>query len=80
MRIGGPPVPTLTTSQQLLDAVNAAILDLIQGGQEVTINGRRYRRAELEQLREMRKELESEVARLESGSNTVRARRVIPIG
>lgn len=73
-------MPTLTTSQQLLDAVNAAILDLIQGGQEVTINGRRYRRAELEQLREMRKELESEVARLESGSNTVRARRVIPIG
>lgn len=70
------------TAQQLLDAVNDAILELIQGGQRTTVNGRTFEHAQLEELRTMRAELEREVAReARSGvGGGMRARRIVPCG
>jgi hypothetical protein len=50
------------TAAELLTAVNAAILNLIANKfKSQTIGGRSYTRFELDELREMRKQLQMEV-------------------
>ncbi|QDR81353.1 hypothetical protein [Sporomusa termitida] len=47
--------------QELLKQVEAAITALITGAEEMQINGRKYRKTDLEKLRVMRKSLQEEV-------------------
>jgi hypothetical protein len=50
------------SNKQLLVEINRAIQAICVGGQEYTIGTRRLRRADLEQLRKMRKDLKDELA------------------
>lgn len=56
------------TDANLLKAVKVAIATVMVGGQSYTINGRTFTRADLDELRKLRSELEQMVA--ESGSAT----------
>lgn len=67
-----------TTAQEMLEAVNAAILRLLGGFHEAEFNGRRYRQHDLDTLRRFRADLEAEVGREESGG--MRVRTVVPYG
>jgi hypothetical protein len=67
----------LALAQAQLDEINAAITGVLTRGQTVTLNGRAFARAELEQLREMRKEAERKVARLTRGG--LRVFRGVPL-
>ena len=66
------------TLQPMVDAANAAIIALITKGQEVRVNGRTYRRAELSQLKTVRDQLEAELARVKGGG--LRVNQVVPRG
>ena len=58
-----------TTAQELLDAVNTAILDLITGKVSSTsVNGRSYTKLDLGELRQMRGELQKETRSSSSGA------------
>jgi hypothetical protein len=63
---------------EMLEQVNAAITAVLTRGQEVTINGKRYSRADLGELRQMRTDLEREVRR--GAGPGMRIRRVVPRG
>lgn len=69
------PVPT---TQELLDATEEAILALLQRGQEVRVNGRTYRRADLPELRAFRDALKTEISRNARGG--IRMRQAVPRG
>lgn len=58
--------------QDLLHQVEAAITALITGAEEMQINGRKYRKTDLEKLRVMRKSLQEEVfyEQLSAGGTT----------
>jgi hypothetical protein len=66
------------TAAELLEAVNAAILQVLTRGQEVVVAGRRYTRANLNDLRALRDELAEEEIREERGG--IRLRQVVPRG
>lgn len=66
-----------TPAQELLDQVRAAIVAVLTRGQDVTVSGKRYTRANLSELRELRKELEGEVRRESTGG--IRTRRGVPL-
>lgn len=55
------------TDAELLVEIDAAILAILQGGQEYSIHGRSYRRADLKELRAWRKEVAGAVARAARG-------------
>lgn len=64
----------------MLDEVNAAILKVLSG-QSYTLGSRSVTRANLAELRKMRKELEAEIEELEErGTTKRRFVRVVPIG
>ena len=69
---------TSETAAELLEAVNAAILEVLTRGQEVMIDGKRYTRANLADLRSLRDEIEQEATREERGG--IRLRQVVPRG
>lgn len=56
-----------STTQALLDAVDAAIVQLLGGALEVQIFGRRYRMSQLSELRAFRRELINEQSASASG-------------
>lgn len=66
------------TAQELLDALNEAILRLLGGFAEAEYNGRRYREHDLDKLRRLRGQLEAEAARETAGG--MRVRTVVPLG
>lgn len=66
-------------ASEFLEEVNAAILAVLTRGQDVTVNGKRYTRANLAELRQLRKELQIEVA-AEARSGGIRLRQVVPRG
>jgi|GEM_PF-3187046 len=57
----------MATAAELLAAIEAAILDLATNGEEVWFNGRKYRKAQLSELRAIRTELKAEVALSSAG-------------
>ena len=50
------------TAAEMLDQVNTAIMNIMVGGQSYKIGSRQLTRADLYQLRAMKKELQAEVA------------------
>jgi hypothetical protein len=61
-------IATLNTRRAALEA---SILTIIQGGQAYSAEGRVLTRADLKQLREMEKEVDAEIARLNRSSGPV---------
>lgn len=51
----------MSIAQELLTQVEAAITALLTGAEEMQINGRRYRKTDLDKLRVMRQTLKQEV-------------------
>lgn len=62
------------TDAQLLDQVETAITAILEGAQEYEVEGRRYRRAELKTLQDMRARLQSTAATETTGSVRTLAR------
>lgn len=60
-------------ASRLLKAVEHAIVQLTLGGQEYAIAGKRFRRADLGQLKNLRDELKREVAEADSTTGTLSA-------
>jgi len=56
------------TTANLLAAVDVAIANLLLGAQSYSVNGRTFTRAQLSELRNMRSELQREVAESSSGT------------
>lgn len=56
------------TDAELLVEIDAAILAVLQRGQEYSILGRSYRRGDLKELRAWRKEVAATIARAARGS------------
>lgn len=65
----------MTSAQQLLDAVETAITEILSGAQAYQVGERMYRFADLGELRTWRKELQAEVARSRTGGARVRLAR-----
>ena len=65
------------TTQALLDAAKTAELAILQRGQSVTVLSRTYTRADLGELRELIRELETKVARETRGG--MRMRQGVPL-
>jgi hypothetical protein len=67
-----PAVESQNIAQQMLAAVESAILTLITSSEEIMIDGRKYRRTDLNKLRDMRQKLYEEVfyANLSAGATT----------
>lgn len=66
------------TLQLMVDEANQAVRDLMTRGQEVRVNNRTFRRAELDQLMEVRNQLERELARSVRGG--LRVGQLVPRG
>lgn len=64
--------------EEELAEVRAAIRAVLRGGQANAIHHRALTRASLRDLRDMQKELEAELTRLQRGG--VRVRRGVPLG
>lgn len=74
-----PAMPRVVAEIQAeLDEVREAISAVLRGGQINAINNRALTRASLRDLREMREDLERELARAERGG--IRVRRGVPLG
>ncbi len=58
---------TVLTTLALLEAVETAISTILTSGQDVTIGDRRYKRADLGKLQEMRRDLKAQYAIEEYG-------------
>jgi len=56
-----PQIESLSVAQNLLAQVEAAILALLSGVEEMQVNSRRYRKTDLDKLRVMRQNLMEEV-------------------
>ena len=65
---------TTTELSTMLTAVETAISTLLTSGQEYRIGNRMYRRADLEQLRAWRRELQAELAIGTHGSSITYAK------
>lgn len=59
----------LPTDADMLREINNAIATILQGGQSYQIGSRKLTRADLAQLYQMRKEIESGIAADENGNN-----------
>lgn len=59
----------------MLDQVNAAITAILTRGQSVTLNGQTYSRANISELRELRKDLRIEIGQAKRGG--IRSRRIV---
>lgn len=57
------------TTLALLESVETAISTILTSGQDVTIGDRRYKRADLGELQQLRKDLKGQYAIEESGPN-----------
>lgn len=68
----------ILTEEQLLEEVRRAIVQVLTRGQDVSIAGKRYSRAQLGELRQLKTELEQSVAR--TRRRGIRTRRVVPFG
>lgn len=51
----------MSIAQELLAQVEAAITALLTGAEEIQINGRKYRKTDLDKLRVMRQTLKQEI-------------------
>lgn len=68
----------MATAAALLDEVETAIIDILQNGQEVQINGKRYSKANLKELQSFRDGLRAEVETASGGGMLRRAVAGIP--
>lgn len=68
----------MATATELLTAIDTAILDLLQNGEEVWVNGRKYRKAQLSELRAMRAEYAAIVATSTAGGVFDRMKTGVP--
>lgn len=59
-------------AQNMLEKIEQAIVAVLTRGQDVTINGKRYTRANLADLKEMRRELRAEVVSSSRGGIRLR--------
>lgn len=66
-----------TPAQELLQQVRDAIEAVLTRGQDVSVGGKRYTRANLSELRDLRRELENQVRRESTGG--IRMRRGVPL-
>lgn len=61
-------MPEVVSTQTLLDEVNAAIRQIVNGAKSIMVNGHQYHYSSIGELREWRKQLRLEVAE-ESGTD-----------
>lgn len=65
------------TDTELLEAVRETIFAVLTRGQDVTIDGRRYSRAQLPELRALERDLVARVRR--GGRGRIPTRRIVPV-
>jgi hypothetical protein len=68
----------MPTAAEILAAIDTAILDILQNGQEVTLNGRRYTKANILELQKLRSEYASLTTMSSSGGIFDRAKTGVP--
>lgn len=62
---------TAAQIQAMLDEVDDAILEILQNGQSISINGRTYTRASLDTLYKLQEQYERQISRVSGVRRTV---------
>jgi hypothetical protein len=68
----------MATAAEILAAIDTAILDVLQSGQDVMLNGRRYTKANLGDLQKMRADFAGLVTTTAAGGIFDRAKTGVP--
>jgi hypothetical protein len=68
----------MATAAEILAAIDTAILDILQNGQEVTLNGRRYTKANIKELQTLRKDYSELTVATSAGGVFDRMRTGVP--